>query len=96
MAEFDSLAQEELAQAEALQQQARDRALLNQVLDIYGQKYVAEQLKKSGKSEWSREALNRWVNGKGAAKTLPARAPSQLPFSLYRSLCRYRRHPQRV
>lgn len=70
MAEFDSLAQEELAQAEALQQQARDRALLNQVLDIYGQKYVAEQLKKAGKSEWSREALNRWVNGKGAAKTL--------------------------
>jgi len=72
MAEFDSLAQEELAQAEALQQQARDRALLNQVLDIYGQKYVAEQLKKAGKSEWSREALNRWVNGKGAAKTLTA------------------------
>jgi len=72
MAEFDSLAQEELAQAEALQQQARDRDLLNQVLDIYGQKYVAEQLKKAGKSEWSREALNRWVNGKGAAKTLTA------------------------
>ena len=72
MAEFDSLAQEELAQAEALQQQARDRALLNQLLDIYGQKYVAEQLKKAGKSEWSREALNRWVNGKGVAKTLNA------------------------
>ncbi len=42
------------------------------VLDIYGQKFVAEQLKKAGKREWSRESLNRWVNGKGAPKTLTA------------------------
>ncbi|WLI76375.1 DNA cytosine methyltransferase [Kosakonia sp. H02] len=72
MAEFDSLAQDLLVQAETEQQQARDRALLNQVVEIYGQKYVAEQLKKAGKSEWSREALNRWVNGKAAAKILTA------------------------
>ncbi|KIS42839.1 DNA cytosine methyltransferase [Kosakonia radicincitans] len=80
MAEFDSLAQELLAQAETEQQrqQERDRALLDQVLEIYGQKYVAEQLKKAGKAEWSRESLNRWINGKGSAKTLTAAEEAQL------------------
>ncbi|WP_342323869.1 DNA cytosine methyltransferase [Kosakonia sp. BYX6] len=72
MAEFDSLAQDLLAEAETDQRQQQDRALLDQVLEIYGQKYVAEQLKKAGKSEWSRESLNRWVNGKGAARTFTA------------------------
>ena len=108
MAEYDSLAQDVLAQAETDQQrqQERDRALLDQVLEIYGQKYVAEQLKKAGKAEWSRESLNRWVNGKGSAKTFtaaeeallrnPACASSRLSFSLYRSLRRNWRHSQRV
>ena len=67
MAEFDSLAQDLLAQADTDQQrqQERDRVLLDQVLEIYGQKYVAEQLKKAGKAEWSRDSLTRGVNGKG-------------------------------
>ncbi|MBS1204645.1 MAG: cytosine methyltransferase [Proteobacteria bacterium] len=80
MAEFDSLAQELLVQAETEQQrqQERDRALLDQALEIYGQKYVAEQLKKAGKAEWSRESLNRWINGKVSAKTLTAAEEAQL------------------
>ncbi|WP_039057085.1 DNA cytosine methyltransferase [Enterobacter sp. Bisph1] len=72
MAEYDSLAQDVLAQADTDQQRQQDRALLDQVLEIYGQKYVAEQLKHAGKAEWSRESLNRWVNGKGSAKTFTA------------------------
>lgn len=74
MAEFDSLAQDLLAQADTDQQrqQERDRELLDQVLEIYGQKYVAEQLKKAGKAEWSRESLNRWVNGKGNPRRFTA------------------------
>ncbi|WP_312414345.1 DNA cytosine methyltransferase [Pseudescherichia sp.] len=74
MAEFDVIAQDllERARTEEEQQQAQDRKLLDQVLAIYGQKYVAEQLRKLGKSEWSRETLNRWVNGKSAPKSLTA------------------------
>lgn len=74
MAEFDVIAQDllERARTQEEQQQAQDRKLLDQVLAIYGQKYVAEQLRKLGKSEWSRETLNRWVNGKSAPKTLTA------------------------
>ncbi len=74
MAEFDVIAQDllERARTEEEQQKAQDRKLLDQVLAIYGQKYVAEQLRKLGKSEWSRETLNRWVNGKSTPKTLTA------------------------
>lgn len=80
MAEIDSLAQDLLAQADASQQQqqAHDRALLEQVLEIYGQKFVAEQLKKAGDHEWSRESLNRWMNGKGAVKPLTVAEESLL------------------
>jgi DNA (cytosine-5)-methyltransferase 1 len=45
-----------------------DNALLGRVLEIYGQKYVAEQLRKLGQNEWSRERLNRRVNGKGTLR----------------------------
>ncbi|QHM93711.1 DNA cytosine methyltransferase [Kosakonia sacchari] len=80
MAEFDSLAQDLLAQADTDQQrqQERDRVLLDQVLEIYGQKYVAEQLKKAGKAEWSRESLNRWINGKDNPRTFTAAEEAQL------------------
>ena len=65
MSEFDLFAQEllEKAEAEEKQQQERDRKLIDRVLEIYDQKYVAELLRKIGKNEWSRETLNRWVNG---------------------------------
>mgnify|MGYP001108564083 FL=1 len=67
MSEFDSIAQELQRQAEAEEKRQRedDNALLDRVLEIYGQKYVAEQLRKLGQNEWSREKLNRRVNGKG-------------------------------
>lgn len=72
MSEFDLFAQEllEKAEAEEKQQQERDRKLIDRVLEIYDQKYVAELLRKIGKNEWSRETLNRWVNGKCEPKSL--------------------------
>jgi DNA (cytosine-5)-methyltransferase 1 len=73
MSEFDSIAQELQRQAEAEEKRQRedDNALLGRVLEIYGQKYVAEQLRKLGQNEWSRERLNRRVNGKGTPRPLP-------------------------
>jgi len=76
MAEIDSLVQDLLTQTAT--EQEGDRALLEQALDIYGQKFVAEQLKKAGQQAWSRESLNRWMNGKAAAKTLTAAEESLL------------------
>ncbi len=107
MSEFDSIAQELLVQAEAedKRQREQDKELLERVLEIYGQKYVAEKLRLLGQNEWSRERLNRRVNGKSAPtpltsaevtllrKMLPSGAPSALRVPLYRSFCRYRRHP---
>lgn len=74
MSDFDLVAQElrEKADTEKKQQQERDRKLIEQVLEIYDQKYVAELLRKTGNNEWSREALNRWVNHKSAPKLLTA------------------------
>ena len=72
MSEFELLAQDLLEKAEAEEQlrQENDKKLLGQVLEIYDQKYVAELLRNVGKNEWSRETLNRWINGKCSPKTL--------------------------
>ncbi|MDM2882281.1 DNA cytosine methyltransferase [Citrobacter sp. Cpo044] len=72
MSEFELLAQDLLEKAEAEEQlrQENDKKLLGQVLEIYDQKYVAELLRKVGKNEWSRETLNRWINGKCSPKSL--------------------------
>lgn len=72
MSEFDSIAQELLVQAEAedKRQREQDKELLDRVLEIYGQKYVAEKLRLLGQNDWSRERLNRRVNGKSAASPL--------------------------
>lgn len=72
MSEFDSIAQELLVQAEAedKRQREQDKALLDRVLEIYGQKYVAEKLRLLGQNEWSRERLNRRVNGKSVPTPL--------------------------
>ncbi|MGK9174712.1 DNA cytosine methyltransferase [Yokenella regensburgei] len=80
MSEFDSIAKELLVQAEAEEkrQQEQDKHLLDRVLDIYGQKYVAEKLRLLGQNEWSRERLNRRVNGKGASAPLTSAEVSLL------------------
>lgn len=72
MSEFELLAQDLLVKAEAEEkkQQENDKKLITQVLEIYDQKYVAELLRKVGKNEWSRETLNRWINGKCSPKSL--------------------------
>lgn len=66
MSEFELLAQDllEKVELEEKQRQENDRKLIEQVLEIYDQKYVAELLRKVGKNEWSRETLNRWINDK--------------------------------
>lgn len=72
MSEFELLAQDLLQKSgeEEKRQQKRDTKLITKVLEIYDQKYVAELLRKVGKNEWSRETLNRWINGKCAPKLL--------------------------
>lgn len=47
-----------------------DKALVNQVLESYDQKTVAEILRAVRQSDWTRETLNRWLNGKGVQRSL--------------------------
>lgn len=72
MFEFELLAQnllEKTAVEERLRQE-NDKKLIDQVLEIYDQKYVAELLRTVSGNEWSRETLNRWINGKCPPKSL--------------------------
>ena len=64
MSEFELLAQDllEKVEVEEKQRQENDRKLIEQVLEIYDQKFVAELLRKVGKNDWSRKTLNRWIN----------------------------------
>lgn len=80
MSEFELLAQDllEKAEVEEKQQQENDKNLIKRVLEIYDQKYVAELLRKVGKNEWSRETLNRWINGKCSPKSLTSAEESLL------------------
>ncbi|MGV3345586.1 DNA cytosine methyltransferase [Enterobacteriaceae bacterium LUAb1] len=47
-----------------------DLVLLKQVLEIYDQKTVAECLRSVSGKEWTRDSINRWVNGKVTPKQL--------------------------
>lgn len=47
-----------------------DKRLMQKVLEIYDQKQIAEKLRTLGDSEWTRESLNRWLNGKIEQKPL--------------------------
>ncbi|ECF2366566.1 DNA cytosine methyltransferase [Salmonella enterica subsp. enterica serovar Mountpleasant] len=80
MSEFEQLAQDllEKAEAEEKERQENDKKLLEQVLEIYDQKYVAELLRKVGKNEWTRETINRWINGKCPPKSLTSTEESLL------------------
>ena len=72
MTEFELLAQDllEKVEVEEKQRQENDRKLIEQVLEIYDQKFVAELLRKVGKNDWSRETLNRWINDKCSPRSL--------------------------
>ena len=72
MFEFELLAQDLLEKTvvEERLRQENDKKLIDQVLEIYDQKYVAELLRKVSGNEWSRETLNRWINGKCPPKSL--------------------------
>lgn len=72
MRTMDALAQQ--LQQEHLQQQqsklAGDQALLQTTIEIYGQKVIAEALRKVGANDWTREGLNRYINGKARPRPL--------------------------
>jgi DNA (cytosine-5)-methyltransferase 1 len=72
MSEFELLAQDllEKVEVEEKQRQENDRKLIEKVLEIYDQKFVAELLRKVGKNDWSRETLNRWINDKCSPRSL--------------------------
>ncbi|WP_435926950.1 DNA cytosine methyltransferase [Dryocola sp. BD613] len=50
--------------------QQEELSLLKKVLEIYDQKVVAEVLRAVSGSHWTRETINRWVNGKLTNKRL--------------------------
>ncbi len=50
--------------------QEEELSLLKKVLEIYDQKVVAEVLRAVSGSNWTRETINRWVNGKLTSKRL--------------------------
>jgi len=48
----------------------KELTLLKEVLEIYDQKTVAECLRSVSGHDWTRESVNRWVNGKALPKAL--------------------------
>ncbi|HJW55303.1 MAG TPA: DNA (cytosine-5-)-methyltransferase [Burkholderiaceae bacterium] len=50
-----------------------DLTLLNKVLEIYDQKYIAEYLNNISGRDWCRENINRLVNGKDSSRELTRR-----------------------
>ncbi|KOC88728.1 DNA cytosine methyltransferase [Winslowiella iniecta] len=80
MSEFDTVAGQlaELARQQQQQKSEQDRQLLQRVLEIYDQKTIASLLRKVSQHEWTRESLNRWLNGKSVAKSLTETEVSML------------------
>ncbi len=46
--------------------QLTDKELLDKVLEIYDQKYIASYLNQLSPDRWCRETINRWVKGKAS------------------------------
>ncbi len=49
---------------------SQELELIKQLLEIYDQKFLAEYLNKFDRHYWTREAINKWVNGKSVTTTL--------------------------
>lgn len=66
MNELELIAQKLIEQNEQDQLRKRedDKSLISKLVEIYDQKYVAEALRAISHSDWTRETLNRWLNGK--------------------------------
>ena len=45
-----------------------DLQLINKLLEIYDQKFIADLLNSLGEDQWNREKINRWVNNKTKEK----------------------------
>lgn len=72
MNELDQLAQKMIEQNEQDQivKRAEDRVLISKLVEIYDQKHVAEVLRAVSDNDWTRESVNRWLNGKSIQKPL--------------------------
>lgn len=51
-----------------MEQRTEDLELLEEVLEIYDQKQIAEHLNSLGQDNWNREMINRWLKGKSQPK----------------------------
>lgn len=60
----------EESQQSSLARMVEDLALLEKVLEIYDQRTVADCLRSVSGNDWTRESVNRWLNGKSAPKQL--------------------------
>lgn len=72
MREFKDLVEPLRLEAEKQRaaQAERDWKLIQQMLDIYDQKTLAEVLNQISPHEWSRESINKWANDKGSVRPL--------------------------
>lgn len=72
MNQLELLAQKLIAQnkQDQLRKREEDNVLISKLVGIYDQKYVAAALRAINHSDWTRETLNRWLNGKMAQKAL--------------------------
>ncbi|WES90679.1 DNA cytosine methyltransferase [Dickeya fangzhongdai] len=70
MSQLELVPQELLEQHEQdqIQKLEEDKKIINQLVEIYDQKYIAAVLRSVGQNDWTRETLNRWLNGKAAPK----------------------------
>ncbi|QDX31480.1 DNA cytosine methyltransferase [Dickeya poaceiphila] len=70
MSQLELIAQELFEQNERDQtlKLEEDKKIINQLVEIYDQKYIAEALRAVGHNDWTRETLNRWLNGKAVQK----------------------------
>ncbi|WJV64626.1 DNA cytosine methyltransferase [Pectobacteriaceae bacterium C52] len=70
MTELELIAQKLIAQneQEQLKKLAEDKILIKKLVEIYDQKYIADALRAVSQNDWTRETLNRWLNGKTVQK----------------------------
>ncbi|MGL4860422.1 MAG: DNA cytosine methyltransferase [Enterobacteriaceae bacterium] len=72
MSELERIAQDLIAEYERDQCEKRqqDRELVSKLVAIYDQKSISGALRAVSHSDWTRETLNRWLNGKMVQKPL--------------------------
>lgn len=70
-----------LIEGKDMARRLEDRCLMERVLEIYDQKQIAETLRAISDTDWCRETLNRWLNGK-----IPQRLLTHIEVEALKSL----------